>query len=131
MNAPTAGAARNSPNPSEPTFKISCAKTGSKATAPPKRTAIMSKLKAPKIAFVLKTNRTPSFKLCTTGSPILGFKMGLREIPNNNTNDIITKPYTIHKDQCTPIQLIVSPANAGPNTEAICQVELFQVAAFG
>ncbi len=43
----------------------------------------------------------------------------------------MTKPKTIHKVQCTPIQLIATPAIAGPNTEAICQVELLHVAAFG
>ena len=37
----------------------------------------------------------------------------------------------MHSDQWTPIQLIVNPAVAGPKTEAICHVELFQVAAFG
>ena len=47
----------------------------------------------------------------------------------NNANS--TNPKTIHKDQWTPIQLIVNPAKAGPKTEAICQVELLQVAAFG
>ena len=99
INAPTAGAALNSPNPSEPTFKMSCAKMGSNATAPPKRTAIISKLKAPKMAFVLNTNRTPSFKLCTMGSPIFGFKIGFREMPNNNRKDNTTKPNTIHSDQ--------------------------------
>ena len=61
--APTAGAALKTPKPSGPTFKISCAKTGKRATAPPKSTAIMSKLRAPKMAFVLNTKRTPSFKL--------------------------------------------------------------------
>ncbi len=43
----------------------------------------------------------------------------------------MTKPKTIHKVQCTPIQLIDTPAIAGPKTDAICQVELLQVAAFG
>ena len=46
-------------------------------------------------------------------------------------NDSITSPKTILNDQCTPIQLIENPAKAGPKTEAICHVELLQVAAFG
>ena len=33
--------------------------------------------------------------------------------------------------QCTPIQLIENPANAGPKTDANCQVELLHVAALG
>ncbi len=37
----------------------------------------------------------------------------------------------IHMDQCTPIQLMANPAKAGPKTDAICQVELLHVAAFG
>ena len=51
-----------------------------RATAPPKRTEIISNVNAPKIAFVLNTNLTPAFKLCTTGSPILGFKIGFFSI---------------------------------------------------
>ena len=129
--APIAGAALKTPNPSEPTFKISIAKIGNKATAPPKSTATISSVIAPKIAFVLKTNFTPSFKLCITGSPILGFNIGFLGILNKIIKDNITNPKIIHNDQCTPIQCIENPAKAGPRTEAICHVELFQVAAFG
>ena len=130
-NVPTAGAALNIPKPSGPTFKISWATTGSNATQKPNRTAIISKVSAPKTAFVLKTNLTPSLRLCITGSPIFGFKIGFFLILRRMKNDIKTSPKMIHRDQCTPIQLIQKPANAGPNTDAICQVELFQVAAFG
>ncbi len=38
---------------------------------------------------------------------------------------------TEHMDQCTPIKVMEKPATAGPATEAICQTELLQVAAFG
>ena len=99
IKAPTAGAARNIPNPSDPTSKISCAKIGSNATAPPKRTATISKLKAPKIALVLNTNRTPSLRLCIIGSPILGFKMGFIEMPNKRIKDKIISPKTMQRDQ--------------------------------
>ena len=76
INAPTAGAALNTPKPSGPTFKISCAKTGSNATAPPNRTANISNVNAPKIILVENTKFNPSFKLLKTGSPILVFKIG-------------------------------------------------------
>ena len=64
------------PNPFGPTCKISCANTDNKATAPPNKTAIMSKDNAPKIALLLNTNLSPTFKLSFTDSPILGFKIG-------------------------------------------------------
>ena len=130
-NAPTAGAALKTPNPSDPTFKISCAKTGNRAIAPPNKTAIISSVMAPKIAFVLNTKRTPSFKLCITGSPILGFKIGFLFICKRIKKDKRTKPKMTQSDQCTPSQLIENPPKAGPKTLAICHVELFQVAAFG
>ena len=38
------------PKPSLPTFKISCAKTDKIATVPPNKTAIISKVSAPKMA---------------------------------------------------------------------------------
>ena len=56
ITAPSAGAARIKPSPSAPTFKISCAKIGISATAPPKNTENMSRLNAPRIILLLKTN---------------------------------------------------------------------------
>ena len=91
----------------------------------------MSKVNAPKIALLLYTKRTPSFKLCSTGSPIFGFKIGFFSMAKTIAKDNNTNPKTIHNDQCTPIQCIQKPAKAGPKTEAICHVELLQVAAFG
>ena len=44
---------------------------GNNAIAPPKSTATISKVIAPKIAFELYTNETPSFKLLKIFSPIL------------------------------------------------------------
>jgi len=83
------------------------------------------------MAFVLKTKLTPSFKLCKTGSPIFGFKIGFLFILNKTKKEKETKAKIILKDQCTPIQLIENPAKATPKTRAICHNELFQVAAFG
>ena len=54
-NEPTDGAATKIPNPCGPTFKISSAKTANKAIAPQNKTENMSKVNAPKIAFVLNT----------------------------------------------------------------------------
>jgi hypothetical protein len=48
-NPPMAGAALKIPKPSEPTCKISCAKMGNKATAPPNKTANISNERALKI----------------------------------------------------------------------------------
>ena len=65
------------------------------------------------------------------GSPIFGFKTGFLDINKPIRNDNSTRTNTIPNDQCVPIQFMVSPAIAGPKIEAICQVELFHVAAFG
>ena len=47
VSAPTAGAARMSPSPQDPTWKMSLAKIGSNAVAPAKMTANMSSDIAP------------------------------------------------------------------------------------
>jgi hypothetical protein len=47
MMEPTAGAARRKPNPISPTPRMSRAKIGRSAVAPPKRTAKRSRLSAP------------------------------------------------------------------------------------
>ena len=129
--APTDGAALKTPKPSLPTHKISCAKIGSKITAPPNRTEIISSVNAPRIALVLNTKLKPSFKLCKIGSLTLVFKIGFLEIKKTVKNDNTTRLKTIHKDQCTPNQLIANPEKASPTTDAICQAELLQVAALG
>src|SRR5690606_3507363 len=129
--APMAGAALRMPKPSEPTCKISWAYMGKRATAPPKRTATISKVNTPKMALLLNTNRSPSPRLWKTGSPNLGFIMGFLRIWNRKARAKREKKKIRHMDQCTPIQLMEKPARAGPSTTANCQVELLQVAALG
>ena len=102
---------------------------GKRAMAPPKSTATISRVIAPNITLVLKTNFKPSFKLSKIGSPIFGFKMGFTYIKDKNNIDKVAKPKMINMEPCTPNQTMANPANAGPNTDAICQTELLQVAA--
>src|SRR5690606_1004918 len=94
-------------------------------------TATMSKVKAPNIALVLNTNFTPSLRLSIIGSPIFGFKIGFFEMRSKLISAKSAKAMIKHMDQCTPIQLILKPAKAGPRTDATCQVELLHVAALG
>ena len=61
--APISEAALSQPKPIGPTFKISLAKTGIMATAPPNKTANRSSDKAPNTSFELNTKRKPSFTL--------------------------------------------------------------------
>ena len=96
---PIEGADTKIPKPCGPTFKISSAKTASKAIAQPNKTENMSKVSAPKIALVLNTKRTPSFRLCKTGSPILGFKTGFLFILNNIKKEKVTRKKMTLKDQ--------------------------------
>ncbi|MNR16249.1 hypothetical protein D3C85_1328380 [compost metagenome] len=58
--APLDAAARIKPRPSEPTFKISLANTGSKATAPPKNTENKSKAIAANIILFVNTKFKPT-----------------------------------------------------------------------
>ena len=57
--APIAGQALKRPSPCGPTCRISEAKTGSIATAPPKSTANISSENAPRSSGVLKTKSNP------------------------------------------------------------------------
>src|SRR6185503_181591 len=61
--APSDDVARIMPRPCEPTFKISLANTGNKATAPPKNTENKSRLIAQIITLLLKTKSIPSDRL--------------------------------------------------------------------
>ncbi len=58
---PIAGLAFKKPRPSGPTIKISLAKMGSNATAPPKRTANKSREIAPKKTCSPNTKSIPDF----------------------------------------------------------------------
>ena len=55
-----AGAARSQPSPDAPTCRMSVAKIGSSATAPPKNTASRSRLSALRISLSRQTKRSPS-----------------------------------------------------------------------
>ena len=61
--APISVAALSQPKPIGPTFKISLAKTGTIATAPPKSTANKSSDRAPNNSLLFNTKRNPSFTL--------------------------------------------------------------------
>ncbi|MNE02177.1 hypothetical protein D3C80_946460 [compost metagenome] len=78
---------------------MSWANMGNNATAPPKRTATISKDKAPKIVLLWKTNFTPSFKLSMMGSPIFGFSIGFVAICDKAIKAKTENPKTIHIDQ--------------------------------
>src|SRR5579883_1917459 len=58
--APTEGAARKTPKPPAPTFKISPAKMGRRATQPPNKTPNISKVKAARRSWFENTNLKPA-----------------------------------------------------------------------
>ncbi len=66
--APTAGAARRAPRPCGPTCRISSAKIGRMATAPPNSTASRSSVIAPRKIGRVKRNASPARTLATSGS---------------------------------------------------------------
>ncbi len=89
-SAPTAGALRRTPSPTGPTWRISRAKTGASAIAPPKRTAKRSSAIAPSSIRVRNTNRTPSASpakpgACSTFRASVGERSASRA-PSANPN---------------------------------------------
>ena len=60
VNAPAAGADRRRPSPQGPVPKISFAKIGKSAAAPPSSTATMSSVIAPSSAWRLRLNHSPA-----------------------------------------------------------------------
>ena len=68
-SAPTAGAARRSPRPVGPTSRMSFAKTGRSATAPPRSTAKRSSEIAPSRTFVRRMRRTPAITSSRPSAP--------------------------------------------------------------
>ena len=78
---------------------MSWAKTGNKATAPPKSTAIMSSDKAPKTILFLNTKVKPSVRLSFIDSPIFGFMIGFALICDKAIKERIENPNTRHIDQ--------------------------------
>ena len=60
ISAPTATALRSMPRPNGPTWRIDCAKSGNRATAPPNSTAKRSSEIAPSRIGVLRMNRIPA-----------------------------------------------------------------------
>ena len=77
---------------------------GNNAIAPPKSTATISKVIAPKIAFELYTKATPSLRLLKMFSPILGFKIGFLLINESINKDTKTPAKTTPIELFTPIQ---------------------------
>ena len=127
--APISVAAFNHPNPIGPTAKISLAKTGTMATAPPKKTANKSRDKAPSTSLVLNTNRNPSFTLSSpVFSPFL-FNAGLALSWYRNKNPTAIKLTMMMSAPVLPIPAIKKPAAAWPVTEADSQMPWFQVVA--
>src|SRR6185503_6642419 len=61
--APKDDIARITPNPCDPTLRISWAKTGNRATAPPKKTEKRSRLIAQINILLWKTKSSPSLRL--------------------------------------------------------------------
>ncbi len=80
--APIAGAARSPPRPSGPTWRISWAKIGRIATAPPNSTARRSSTIAPTNTRRVRRNASPAFTLASSGSarPVAG-RSGARICP--------------------------------------------------
>ena len=128
---PEDNAAFNNPNPSGPAFKMSFANTANIATAPPKRTAIISSVKAPKITLSLNTNFNPTFKLSFTDSLVFLFMIGFLSICITSNNANSTSKNIMPNVALIPIQAIKTPPKRAPNTAAPFHVLLLHVAAFG
>ena len=67
IRAPTATALRSTPSPNGPVCRIDFAKSGRRATAPPKSTANRSSVIAPRMIGVARMKRMPPSRLCQLG----------------------------------------------------------------
>ncbi len=84
---PTAGAVRRSPRPVGPTSRMSFAKIGRSATAPPSRTAKRSSEIAPSSTFVRRMSRTPA---STSSRPAAPSTAGSRPLRSASTQTSAT-----------------------------------------
>ena len=75
---PTAGAVRKRPSPVGPTSRMSFAKIGSNATAPPSSTAKRSSEIAPNSTFVRRMSRTPASTSSIPAAPSVAGARPLR-----------------------------------------------------
>ncbi len=104
---------------------------GNRATAPPNRTANMSRVRAPRMIFVLNTKRNPSRRLWKMGSPTLVFRMGFGRMRSRKMNANMARATTISRAWCTPMNPMAIPPTAGPVMAPSCQAPLLQVAPLG
>ena len=78
--APSAGAARRTPNPCGPTCRISEANTGNSASAPPRNTEKRSSDMAPRMSGWLQTKRRPVSRFSIIGDLVMNRLAGLYRI---------------------------------------------------
>ena len=97
VSAPTAGAARNSPNPHGPAANTSRANTGRSAVTPPSSTANRSSEMTPKIAGLRRMKAKPAKKAFKVSGSRDGAMRSMRIIAVSSTaaaNSATQTPYT-------------------------------------
>ena len=109
---PISAAAFSQPKPTGPAFKISRAKTGIIATAPPNNTANKSRERAPNTSLVEKTKRNPSFTLSRVFFSPFAFRGGLVFNWKRKANPVNTNMQIISKAPVFPNPTIKKPTRA-------------------
>ena len=114
---------------------MSCAKIGSSAVADEKNVAKKSSSIVDRISGERKTNRSPSIAACSDTSSRLpdsdvgcaGTSRIISSATMTNANERALATYT----QPTPVDAISSPPSDGPTTDAVWNMIVFRLIAFG
>src|SRR5437764_1496501 len=130
INDPAAGAARRTPSPSGPTWRIR-AKIGKSAVAPPNKTEKRSSVIADSKTGCRHRNRKPAFRLSLTPMLIAGSGWASCEINANAATDASVIARTMAYDHAGPANPYRRPPSAGPRIAENCHVDDRQATALG
>ena len=122
--APTAGAARRTPSPCGPTCRISSAKIGRIATAPPNSTANRSSVIAPRNSRRAKDERQPLARRWPAGLADVGHGRARRDVDAQHGDDRHRhqrRGDQVRRRGARPGRRAARPAPA-PTTAATCQM---------
>ena len=125
------GAARSQPRPVGPTSEMSRAKTGSRAAAPPSRTANRSSVIVARIRSDFRTNSEPGQERAQRGPLHPLARRQVADRAEQRDHGQAAGDVEARRPTCARVAAMNSPPSAGPITAAICQALVFHVSAAG
>ena len=116
--APRPGAARSQPRPAGPTCRMSFAKIGSSATAPPNNTANRSSVIAARNNGLARTKRKPANTSLRARVSLAGGGLRTGMVLSITTNKACPMAAAANAAVAPPVAAISNPPAAGPMIEA-------------